>query len=142
MKLSDICKIFSTFSDTCTKLQIYAIIQIKLYSLNPGSKPGACVVKLFHEAYRLRPGTLRVRSINCQQQDNVDCIVFSIANIWAFFKGLDPSQIVFDCTEHRSELFKSFKRRKFFFLIPTANIGGKKTFLNFLSKSWTLWNHK
>ena len=72
-----------------------------------------------------------VRSIKCQQQDNVDCIVFSIANIWAFFKGLDRSQIVFDRTEHRFELFKSFKQRKLFFSYTNRKYRGKENVFEF-----------
>ena len=59
MKFSDICQNFSTFPDICFKLQIYAIIpQLamagrKWDSKCPGSKPGACIVKQFDEAYRL-----------------------------------------------------------------------------------------
>ena len=100
-------------------------------SLNPGSKPWAYVVKQFHEAYRLRPGTLRVQSIKCQQQDNVDCIVFSVANIWAFFMGLDPSRIVFDRTELRSELFKSFKQRKLSFSYNNCKYRGEDNIFEF-----------
>ena len=80
-------------------------------SLDPGSEPNSHVLKQFREAYKLTSGTFYVRSQMCQQQHNVDCVVYSVANVWSVCSGLDPSRISFNENTLRMELLMSFMKQ-------------------------------
>ena len=56
-----------------------------------------------------------VHSVYVQKQRNVDCGVFSVANIWNILKKCDPRSTNFDQDRMRAQLFESFKRGKLFF---------------------------
>ena len=69
-------------------------------SLSPGSRPGNLVLRQCCEAYD-------IHSVRCQKQGNVDCAVYSIANVWCVLKGLDQSELRFTEKGLRLELMRS-----------------------------------
>ena len=96
---------------------IYTERNIILYmdSLKPGGKPCDVVVKQMKEAYVLQEGEFLVYSVYVQKQRNVDCGVFSVANIWNVLKDGDPRSTSFYQDRIRAQLYESFKRDKLYF---------------------------
>ena len=76
-------------------------------SLSPGSRPGNLVLRQCRETYDLEAGSYRIHSVRCQKQGNVDCAVYSIANVWCVLKGLDQSELRFTEKGLRLELMRS-----------------------------------
>ena len=76
-------------------------------SLNPGSRPRPKVIRQFEEAYNIKSGGYQVKSYICQKQGNVDCAVYSMANIWCVLKGYNPSRVLLTENGLRKELLQS-----------------------------------
>ena len=84
-------------------------------SLKPGSRPAQKVLEQFLLAFDIKKGEFQSLSFYCQKQNNVDCVVYSTANIWYTLKGLNPSSITFTEDKLRHDLLKSFAKGILFF---------------------------
>ena len=96
---------------------IYAERNILLYmdSLKPGGVPEDVVVRQIREAYVLEEGKFEIHSVYVQKQRNVDCGVYSIANIWNVLSNGDPRSTSFLESSIRKQLYESFKQGKLHF---------------------------